>query len=350
MTLSTVSEQGRPRSRQVLLKAFDERGAVFLHQPREPEGRGPPGSSRGLPELLLAGARSAGAHRGQGEPRRRDDEADAYFRDAGSRRQPARRLGIEAEPPAPEQGRAPQGGRPRRSSLPRRQGPAPRLLVRLPRRAGLLRVLEGRTLPPARPRRLGRSSTASGGTSGSPRSRRRRAPGGVAGDGGRVGRGDLPVARPAIGSPEHGRRRSHGASRPRCRSANEVTQPTSAPLDANRCSRVVVLDELEPHQVGIARRREQQHAVLGVDHLVPASVNQVYGNSSRQGRPPDRSDERPAPAAASGRSRGPGPAARHHDGSPEGRAHHDVRRRNDAIVSACRSTQLAKSPVDIAGA
>ena len=67
MVVATVSADGRPASRMVLLKGLDDAGLRVLHQPGVPQG----GRARGQPALLaalpLAPARAAGADRRHGD-------------------------------------------------------------------------------------------------------------------------------------------------------------------------------------------------------------------------------------------------------------------------------------------
>ena len=69
MALATVDAAGMPDTRMVLMNAHDNRGFVFLHQSRKPQGRGA-GRQRRAPPWCFTGnrcaARSAPAVRSSG--------------------------------------------------------------------------------------------------------------------------------------------------------------------------------------------------------------------------------------------------------------------------------------------
>ena len=154
MVVATVSADGRPSSRMVLLKGFDERGFVFFTNSSSRKGRrarGQPARARCSSRGTTCSARSAST----GTRR-----AGVRGGDRGLLRHPpagvaARRLGLAASrawwPPAPRSTSA-YGGVRRGSPSGRRAAAA--VLGRLPGRARGGGVLAGPQGPDARPARL----------------------------------------------------------------------------------------------------------------------------------------------------------------------------------------------------
>ena len=159
MTLATATPDGRPSARVVLLKGIDARGFAFFTNYESRKG----GELDANPHaaLVLLWVPLQRQVRVDGPRRAAERRGVRRLLRIAAARQPARRLGVPAEPAAgATRGARRALGRARRA-LRRRVDAAPAALGRLPRRAGRDRGVAGRanrltTASPirVRPRRL----------------------------------------------------------------------------------------------------------------------------------------------------------------------------------------------------
>ena len=146
MMLATASPDGEPAARIVLLKGFDERGFVFYSNYESPKGRDLDAESARRADVLLAGTGTAGADLRRGR-------ADQPRRIASLFRQPSGGQPASA-PVSPGRARSSPVGTYLEREFARLEAafgegavPAARLLGRVPRRAGVDRVLAGTPQP-----------------------------------------------------------------------------------------------------------------------------------------------------------------------------------------------------------
>ena len=121
--LATASADGAPSVRMLLVKSFDHRGFVVLHQLRQPEGARADRQSTCVAAVPLGSAGSPGADQRPGRAHQR--ERDGRLRPQQAAQQPAQRARLATEPPPREPRGARAGPRRARAALRLEELPLP---------------------------------------------------------------------------------------------------------------------------------------------------------------------------------------------------------------------------------